>query len=81
MAELDISSQVLIIIQKLYHDYERGIQLDSVLSVLPHFDSLRVLELVLVLEEEFDVWVEMEDIEGDWTVSDLIALVEKGGEL
>ena len=45
-----------------------------------HIDSLDLFEMVMTLEEEFDVEIPSEDLEGIDTIADLIAYIESHQE-
>ena len=45
-----------------------------------HIDSLYLFEMVMTLEEEFDVEIPSEDLEGIDTIADLIAYIESHQE-
>ena len=50
--------------------------LDAVFADDLDADSLDLVELVMALEEEFDITVEEEELEGVTKVADAVALVE-----
>ena len=50
--------------------------LDAIFADDLDADSLDLVELVMALEEEFDITVEEEELEGVTKVSDAVALVE-----
>ena len=56
---------------------ESKITLESSLSEDLGADSLDAVELIMALEDEFDVQVSDEDAQGIHTVGDIVKLVEK----
>jgi acyl carrier protein len=55
---------------------EATVELDTALGDLD-LDSLDLVELVMVLEEEYDIEISDEDAEGVRTVQDVINLVDR----
>ena len=56
---------------------ESAVVLDASFADDLDADSLDLVELVMALEEEFDIAVEEEELEGVVKVSDAVALVER----
>jgi len=61
-------------------DEGRSLEMDSVLlGVIPEFDSMAVILIITALEEEFDFFIEDDEIDADVfeTVGTLVAFIEQ----
>lgn len=71
---MTLPEQILQIVSELTH---HPIALDTDLHQLG--DGLKFLEIILSIEDEFDIWISDDQAESVKTVADLIALV--GGKI
>ena len=60
---------------------EDAVSMESVISDDLGADSLDIVDLVMSLEEEFDVEIPDEDIEGIKTVEDIVKFIESKKEI
>ena len=72
----EIKSKVIQIISEQLGKDESDIQMNSHFIEDLDADSLDTVELVMALEEEFDISVEEEELSDVATVGDAVALVE-----
>ena len=73
----DVYGRVRQVIRKQIHDPTRTLPTNTHFHDHLHFDSLEAMELVLNLEEEFDIEIPDEEADRLNTVGDLVAFVEK----
>lgn len=66
-----------IIVDKLNIDDDSFITLDTDLMEDLNADSLDAVEIIMDIEDEFDITVEEEDVEQIRTISDLINYIEE----
>ena len=58
-------------------DYKKEqVKLDHILQDDIPMDSLQIVEMIMRLEEEFDIEIGEEELESETSVSDIIALVK-----
>jgi len=82
MSEHDESSVATKVIERLSSSRPtelQGVQVtrDSLLREDLGLDSLRTVDLVIELEDEFHISIETDDLDGVRTVGDLVLLIEK----
>ncbi len=66
-----------IIVDKLNIDDDSFITLDTDLMEDLNADSLDAVEIIMEIEDEFDITVEEEDVEQIRTISDIINYIEE----
>ena len=73
---INISDKLIEIISNEFNISEDNIKMDSTLKSL-ELDSIDGIELIMAIEDEFDIDVEAEEYEKIKTVKELINLVKK----
>jgi len=82
MSEHDESSVAAKVIERLSRSLPLDLQglrvtADSTLREDLGLDSLRTVDLVIELEDQFDISIETDDLDAVRTVGDLVLLIEK----
>ena len=74
---MDNQKRIILCISRLLGMKEQDIKADASLECGLGMDSLDKIELVMALEEEFEVVLVDEDVERCKTVADVAALIER----
>lgn len=69
-----------IIIDQLSLDPSTSIEMDTDLRDDLNADSLDAVEIIMTIEEDFDIKVQDEDIENIRTIGDIVAYIENNEE-